>query len=153
MSTLSTPKTDAIAAYNKADEAGKTMLRELFGKEAFTLEITERVKTFEDACEVLGIDFVDFEEDETADEIAYRQLKIVCQALNEGWKPDWSDSQESKYYPWFNMDQSDSGFSYYYYGCISSISLVGSRLCFKSSKLAEYAGKQFLTIYKAFLTL
>jgi hypothetical protein len=119
--------------------------------------IKERIKDFSDVLEVLGIDADDFEEVNEGleeDEIAYRQIKLIVKALNEGWNPDWSNSNETKYFPWFRMGSSSgSGFSYG--GCDHwvTLSYVGSRLCFKSRDLAEYAGKQFTEIYKNYMTI
>ena len=52
-------KENVIAAYNSAKESGDdrtcTMLEQLFGIETFrTIDIKERIKTFEDACAALG---------------------------------------------------------------------------------------------------
>ena len=87
----------------------------------------------------------------TEDEIAYRILKILTIVLNEGWTPNWSDFNESKYYPCFEMGGS-SGFRFD--DCVSwlSFSDVGSRFCFKSAKLAQHAGKHFTEVYKQFMT-
>ena len=111
---------------------------------------TQNIKSFEDACIVLnkqpesllpaGLQPCD---------IAFIKLRIIAEALNEGWQPDWSNYREYKYYPWFNMD---NGFSFYVYVYNSANSNVGSRLCFKSSDLAEYAGKTFTDLYKDMLT-
>ena len=119
--------------------------------------IKERIKTFSDVLKHLGIDEDDFNEENEgldADEIAYRKLKLIVKALNEGWVPDWSNSNETKYFPWFRMGSS-SGSGFAFDGCDSWITLssVGSRLCFKSRELAEYAGKQFTEIYKEFMTI
>lgn len=70
-------------------------------------DIRERVKTYADACEVLGI----AEMDEKAfkacgfrpDEIARRKLETITEALNEGWRPDWNNTNEYKYFPWFRI--------------------------------------------------
>jgi hypothetical protein len=75
---------------------------------------------------------------------------VICRVLNEGWSPDWNNSSEYKYYPWFKM--SGLGLSYDGYGFTHSDTYVGSSPCFKSSELAEYAGKQFISIYKDFLS-
>lgn len=83
---------------------------------------------------------------------AYRILKMLAEVLNEGWKPDWNNHNEAKYYPWFEMGGS-SGFRFYDFGFWSSLSHVGSRLCYKSSELAEYAGKQFEPVYKQFMII
>lgn len=68
--------------------------------------ITERVKTFEDACQILGIDAEAIQEQwENAgltmiDEIAYQKLRIITAALNEGWEPDFTNPDEYRYYPY-----------------------------------------------------
>jgi len=48
---------------------------------------------------------------------------------------------------------SGSGLAYDGYGTRVSDTSVGSRLCFKSSELAEYAGRQFQDIYKEFMII
>ena len=124
-------------------------------------DIKERIKTFEDVLEYHNYkrDIAEFELEctkraYTKDEIAYRKIKLIAEALNEGWTPDWSNSNERKYLPYFNMGSpSGSGFSYDGYVRWHAHSAVGSRLCFKSRELAEYAGNQFEDIYKEFLTL
>ncbi|MCQ9638646.1 hypothetical protein MP478_04530 [Chryseobacterium sp. WG14] len=119
--------------------------------------ILEVIKTFSDVLDYLGIDEDEFNENNdelTQDEIAYRQIKLIVKALNEGWVPDWQNSNQTKYFPWFKMGSSSgSGFSYDDYDGWDTDSAVGSRLCFKSRELAEYAGKQFTEIYKKYMTI
>lgn len=108
---------EVINAYKNTDESGKGLLEGLFGVELFKpKDIRERVKTYEDACEVLGIKPGDFgsmrfiDADGAMkpnsvlkfmpDEIAYFKLKVITKALNEGWKPKF-DGNEVRYYPWF----------------------------------------------------
>ena len=71
-------------------------------------EITNKIKTFEDACEVLGKDHEDvalFRDLSTlpkplpTDLMAYIKLRIVCLALNEGWQPKFTQD-EVRYWPW-----------------------------------------------------
>lgn len=68
--------------------------------------ITERVKTFEDACQILGIDAEAIQEQwesaglDMIDEIAYQKLRIITAALNEGWEPDFTNPNEYRYYPY-----------------------------------------------------
>ncbi|ODS87271.1 MAG: hypothetical protein ABS44_11685 [Chryseobacterium sp. SCN 40-13] len=120
-------------------------------------DIKQRIKTFADVLNYFGIDEDDFEDgNETLepDEVAYRKVKLIVNALNEEWKPDWTNSSQTKYFPWFKMGSSSgSGFSFHDYDNWLSNSTVGSRLCFKSRELAEYAGKQFTEIYKEFMTI
>lgn len=152
MQTLQIDKANARKLFPKASEEFKQMLIDTFGENFFKQKITDRVKSFEDACEVLGLDACDtLDLHDTIDEAAYKKLKVIAAALNEGWKPDWSNSNQYKWYPYFKM--SGFGFSAAYFDSGSSGTSVGSRLCFKSDELAEYAGKQFLSIYQDFLTL
>jgi hypothetical protein len=148
METLQTKKEKAIDAYKKGSESERKLLENMFGAETFRdANIMDQVKTFEDACKVLGVrpgEVINGTED--TDEAAYKKIKVIVRALNEGWKPDWTNDDEYKYYPWFNLS-SGSGLSYGDYVDRYSISSVGSRLCFKSSELAEYAGKQFIDLY------
>jgi hypothetical protein len=118
-------------------------------------KITDRIKTFEDAAQCIDpIEFVITcrRNGDAPDEIAYKKLKIICRALNEGWTPDWSDSSQPKYFPWFKYN-SGFGFSITLCDYWYSATTVGSRLCFHSAELAEYAGKQFQKEYNEFLSL
>ena len=113
-------------------------------------DITKRVKTYADACAVLGIEPMNetvlAKLGFTNDEIAYR---------NEGWRPDWANSNEYKYWPWFVYNPASAGFS-----CAntdnaasSTNAHVGSRLCYKTRELATYAGRQFEGLYNDFLLI
>lgn len=155
MENLTITKESAIKAYEAAGKNEKKLLENLLGKDVFApKEVTERIKSFLDVLADMGITHEEWQSScagLTSDEIAYRQLVLIAQSLNEGWVPDWGNSNEYKYYPWFNMGGSaGSSFSFYDFVSDSSRSLVGSRLCYKSRKLAEYAAKQFIEIYKQF---
>ena len=124
--------------YTNASVDFKLILEDTFGKEYFAQKITDRVKTFENACEVLGID------------VAHKQLKVIARALNEGWEPNWDDGNQRKWYPRFSHNQ--PGFRLLAVDYVYAGTTVGSRLVFKSEELARYAATQFLDIYKEFHT-
>lgn len=154
METLEIKKDDAIKAHEKAKKSGKNLLENLFGKKTFLKEVTERIKTIEDVLEDnnttqsdIHLMFANVPEHLKAQHIA----ELLCKSLNEGWESDWDNSNEYKYYPWFKIGS--SGFRYYYYGHWHSDSNVSSRLCFKTSKLAVYAGEQFTDLYKQFMII
>lgn len=155
--TLTVPKDKVLEAYSKAKSPRKVMLENLFGIKTFQPEIKERIKTFDDVLSELQIiprDFAQQCEGLSKDEVAYRKIKLIVQAFNEGWTPDWTNGQWDKYYPWFKMGSpSGGGFSFIGYDNWDSTSIVGSRLCFKSADLAKHAGQLFESIYKDFLTL
>lgn len=71
-------------------------------------DITESIKTFEDACAELGNEhpfvksyekYVNIASNEEDDVIAYLKLRIIVAALNEGWKPKFT-KDEWRWYPW-----------------------------------------------------
>ncbi len=165
--TLTIEKKNAIRAYNEADDKGKKLLTDLLGEKAVTPDkITDVVKTFEDACAALGLEpgmILPFMHgDALADDIvsiqAFAKLTVIARALNEGWQPDWNNSTQAKYYPYFKYNGGGSGssgfgLSDYGYVCDGTYTGLGSRLVFKSAELATYAGTQFTDIYNDFLTI
>lgn len=118
----------------------------------------ENIKTYEDACAHLQLDPTSLPDFSSAPEnhrkalLAHYKLVIINQALNNGWKPDWSNTDERKWYPWFVM-KAGFGFSSPAYVTWFSRTGVGSRLCFQTEALAEYAGKTFESLYQEYFTL
>ena len=175
-------------AYKHASEEQKALLEYMFGKDMFQpQDIKERVKTFDDACEELGEDhqyvkayreWMRISYAECKDITAYLKLRIICAALNDGWKPTFSDG-ECRYYPWFyiynqneyeklNKDEKkkchvvgrSSCDAYAFGGVVCSYKGVwqllsgtfsSSRLVFKTRELAEYCEKQFIDIWDDYL--
>lgn len=110
-----------------------------------SVDMTSKVKTFEDACEVLGRSS-ELPKPLKNHEIAYIKLTTIVEALNGGWKPNWDDDNEQKWFPYFRI--TPFGFDGTCYGHCSTYSATVSRLCFKTKGLAEYAGKQFTDLYE-----
>ena len=139
--------------------------------------VMERVKTFKDACNELGIEHDKWVQDKKdlgleADVIAYLKLRIIAAALNEGWKPQFT-TDEYRYFPWFylytqseidemseeeksrvvyrsNSNASANGggaYAHTNYDSSNTYTSIGSRLAFKTRELAEYAGRQFVEIW------
>ena len=152
METLKIDKKKARKLFPSASKEFKEMLIDTFGHEYFSDDVTKQVESFDDACELIGIipESVINAKD-SKDEIAYKKLKIISRALNGDWEADFDNSNQQKWFPWFKGGASGSGFSYSTYGYSRTYPDLGSRLCFKSEKLADYAGKQFTQIYKDFL--
>jgi len=159
MSTLEIKKTDAVTAHSNTNRKGRKLLEDLFGIKTFQKKVTDCIKTIEDVLEDNGIS-----EDEHLQKKntllniinmphLYWQwiAELLCKSLNEGWVPDWDNSNERKYTPWFKMGS--GGFRYHDYVSWGTYSIVGSRLCLKSSDLAEYAGTQFTEVYENFISI
>lgn len=169
---------------------GKTVL--VMVDEKDNRPVSERIKTFEDACNELGEDhpmvsvydaLVTRANGEQSlaewmgkDVVAFLKLRIITEALNEGWHPKFTED-EYRYYPWFyiytkeeydNFSEEEkrrcvgraSGNAYAYGGLVcasasyaSSYSRTsyGARLAFSNRDLAEYAGRQFIDIWADFV--
>ncbi len=143
------------------EDEGNGSIFDYFYKEEDYEEITDRVKTYEDACKVLGVEPINEQNAKAqgfrSDEIARRKLETIAAALNEGWKPDWNNTDQYKYYPYFyiqeNAKGASAGPSYASTSdtASSATATFGSRLCFYASRLARYAGNQFTDLYEQIL--
>lgn len=150
---LKLKRSEVKRLHKESTEWGQKVLEESAGEEFFKKRNFDDIKTFEDACEELGIDPETVtQENDTPDEVAYKKLKIVVAAINQGWVPDWDNKSQYKYWPWFNLS-SGSGFSSSDSVCYCTLTGVGSRLCFESEAKSNYAAKQFSELYKQFLTI
>lgn len=160
MKTLQIDEKKAKGLYENASPEFQAMLEDTFGKKFFK-SIQDRIKSYEDACRELGLDLdpedlpeVDnCEPEDQASIIAFYKLTIIARALNEGWKPNWKDSSEYKWFPWFkvNRDAAGVGCSNTTYAATDASAFVGSRLCCKSDELATYFGKQFENLWSEYL--
>ena len=122
-----------------------------------------KIKSFEDACQLLNIDPAHLPEVSMLPErhrlsiVAYYRIIIITEALNlnsdgSKWIPNWKDTNERKWFPWFYLG---SGFDFSYTDCDLWLTdaYVGSRLCFKSEELAKYAANTFLNEFKNYIVL
>ena len=137
----------------------KKQLETEFDKQLLKEFDYRNIKTFEDACERLGLDpnnlpdTSHLEFDLAKPIIAHYKLIIIFKAVNNGWIPDWTNSNEYKYYPWFEVVSSGSGLSCCGYDNSSTSTFVGSRLCTDKSEKAEFLSKQFKDLYEDYLLL
>ena len=149
-------------------------------------DVTKRIKTFDDAIRELGDRHPLVEQYHIVkgsfkgtggieDLEAYLKLRIITEALNEGWKPQFTKG-ERRWYFWYDLltkEQYDKlsaedksrvlgrggNNANAYFGLVCALAVnassytysgYGSRLAFKSEELAAYAGKQFIDIYADF---
>jgi hypothetical protein len=121
------------------------------------MEITERIKTFEDALEITGLpnvpEFSELPEDLRAHFKAHYKLVVIAEALNEGWKVNWRNHLQEKYTPIFTVDRSNFEFRdvHTVYKSSYMSEFYPLCVCFKTEELAKYAGKQFLEIWIDFI--
>lgn len=119
-------------------------------------DVRVRIKTFEDACAELGEnhqyvrayrEWMRISYAECEDITAYMKLRVITAALNEGWEPQFAKG-ERRWYVWYKNRDGGLVYAFAVNAGSNSYSYSGVRLAFKSKELAEYAGKQFLDIYK-----
>ncbi len=129
-------------------------------KESITKFDYKTIKSFEDACKKEKVDptklpYVSMIPEEFREAIInVYKLFIIFKAINNGWIADFSNWNQYKYYPWFEIQKvSGSGFvfsnSLYFFTYTHSD--VGVRLCTDSSEKALYIAKRFEAEYKEFL--
>ncbi|MCE9538715.1 MAG: hypothetical protein K8R85_05810 [Bacteroidetes bacterium] len=158
MKTLQLNNSTARKLYPSAVTEFKEILEQSFGKDFFSQKITDRVKSFEDACLELG---------ENPDEVLpYKlpknnrqhasndnmRLDVIAEALRQGYEADWSNSNEKKWRAWFEYKSTGFGFSNSYYADSSTHATVGSRLLFPNKEISDYFGTQFIEIHNRLLT-
>ena len=181
-----------VVLYRTGGDEARKAIKEALGDEfSKTIPVTSRVQTFDDAMRELGDDHptvkawrsikygyaVSDTDPETSDIMAYATLRVITEALNEGWKPQFTEG-ERRWYAWYDFlakeeveEMSDEEkkerrvvgranynanaygglvFSVAHYVSTVSYTYCGSRLAFKNEELAEYAAKQFGDIYADF---
>lgn len=157
MKTLQISEQKARELYKSGSGELRSILEESFGKDFFSQKITDRVKTYEDACRELSMNPLDENKlmklGLTKHDIAYQKLVTIAKSLNEGWVPNVCDNSVYRWYPWFVTNGSPSSFAFCGSACDDARARAGSgsRLCFKNKELSEYCGKQFIELWKQFI--
>ena len=123
--------------FDASDPNQKNVLKRFFNN---PLSIYDKVKSFADACKLLNI---------KEDSIHKRdRILIIIKALNEGWKPDWTNHNEYKYWNYFQYDKNGVFSFSACYTYTSNTALVPSALYLKNRDLAAHAVKIGFEEYK-----
>ena len=115
-----------------------------------------KIKSYEDACKALKENplsdevFNAFPKAERANLKAYHQLTVITRAINEGWEPDWTDSEQDKYEPYCCTADAGAACAVTGSAPMGAATGIGSRLCFPDYERAAYAVKTFDALYKAY---
>lgn len=137
-------KTDALKEVSQIENRLKELRKIIEQPE----NITDRVASLEEGKNILGIKDDCFSTNKHSKRaLAFQNLCIVIEALNEGWTPDWEDSNQPKYYNYFRMK---GGFSCHYVLSYLTNSAVPSALVLKTRELAEHASKIAYQEYKEY---
>ena len=144
--------------FKDSPESLQKILISTFGAATFSINIIDHVKTFSDAYsladEATRKEY-DLQINPNLSEhiVARLKLILIAKVLRGEWEPDFSNSNQEKWFPWFKFS-AGSGFVFsvsgYYYG--RTVACVGSRLCFPTQELSDYFGKQFIELHRKHLT-
>lgn len=122
--------------FDASDSNQKNVLKRFFNN---PLSIYDKVKSFADACKLLNI---------KEDSIHKRdRILIIIKALNEGWKPNWTDHNEYKYWNYFEYNIRGV-FSFFNSNGHPNGAHLSSALYLKNKDLAAYAVKIGLKEYQ-----
>lgn len=98
----------------------------------------KKIASYEDACRVLNIQPINeevfniFPKEDQRSMLAYHKLTVITRALNNGWKPNWDDPNEWKYYPLFRYVNAGLSCAYvllgYDYVCVFRLSALLSHV-------------------------
>ena len=119
----------------------------------------KEIKSYEDACKVLGIQPISenavaaFPKEDRKSMLAYHKLTIIARAINGGWKPDWNDRTQYKYYPIFYYENAGLSSAAAASTATTAYAYIGSRLCFQTEAMSEYAAATFADLYTDFYCL
>lgn len=151
----------------KKAEKEAQRLADKYGKKVFVLESTSlitpdeinvKVDSFEAALEYLGREnnacMCGIPDKHAKAMVAMYKLITIAEAWNkaDNFIPDYDNTNQYKWFPWFQKRGTAGFVSAYTSGTASSAhAYFGSRLCFSTSERAEQFGKQFIDLWNDFL--
>ena len=122
--------------YAASDKKQLKVLKKFFVKEE---NIIDRVNSYEDACKVLNTTPV-------INIASFEKISLIIKALNEGWKPDFNNSNQNKYYNYFRFE--GTVFSYFDASFNYGNMTVPSALYLKSYELAKHCKEIAFDAYR-----
>ena len=164
-------KSNLVAAYNVAAGNVKQVLLTMFGKDAVMPDKPDysdyhNIKTMDDVFAATGCNKEEFEKklaDLPEDVQAFMLLRLIRKALNPTWIPNWADTDEYKYFPYFSIEipagvGSASYGSFLGVSCLysngvasSSRASYGGALASENREIAIWFGEHFAEIWKGYL--
>ena len=113
----------------------KTALLFVYGKRLGIL-------SFDEVCEQLGV--------ENNNHLSsFEKLKLISKVANQGWYPNWKDTNEHKYFAHF--EYKEGVFSFYGVGYNTTGVYVPSTLLCQSDDLAYFMGVYYFDLYEDYL--
>ena len=113
----------------------KTALLVVYGKRLGIL-------SFDEVCEQLGV--------ENNNHLSsFEKLKLISKVANQGWYPNWNNTNENKYFPYFEYKEGVFSFYTVYFN-LATVS-VPSALLYQSNDLAYFMGAYYFDLYEDYL--
>jgi len=136
----------AIILRKESTEKSKKLL--------YKIPLDIRIKDYSDIIDELKIkeltinDFGFLPENQRIKLFASHKIQNIVDVINEGWVPNFNDSTERKYYPYFIKKNGVWGFHFSYYRSGGSDGQVG---LYQTEEKSDFGGKKFLDIYSDYL--
>ena len=154
---LVTDSNEFLASFDSCCEAVECAIQfaESIGKEMCVMEEISTYKPVLDSYEAAKTYLGEDAKNHQKALLALEKLIVIAEAWNkqDGFVPDFDNTNQYKYYPWFKYNDKAAGFvcANAYYTATYTAAHVGSRLCFKSEERAIQFGKQFIDLWNDFL--
>lgn len=113
----------------------KTALLIVYGKKLGIL-------SFDEVCEQLGVE-------DNNQLSSFEKLKLISKVANQGWCPNWNNTDEAKYFPYF--EYKEGVFSFSVVGYARTNMTVPSALLYQSDDLAYFMGVYYFDLYEEYL--
>jgi hypothetical protein len=140
--------------YSEANDKQKKLIKKYFKLE--NLDVLSKIKDFKDILKLSNKtlkDILPYQKPTTENQVkinALAKIQLIEEIVNEGWTPNWSNSNEYKYYIWFEFKKSVGWVVYGSYDFCSDC--YGGVSFYKNKKVSDFVSKTFLKEYKEFLT-
>jgi hypothetical protein len=158
MKNVELTKADLRKIFNASNQEGKQFLQDKYGEDFLKFDWKD-IDSVEAAMNYNGTtidEILPYKNPTTPLQHWHNDLALmnqVCQAINQGWSPDWSDSDQRKWRPWFEFNASSSGFRFLGSHCdlVYTASTGGSRLMLETEEKSDYCAKQFIELWNKIL--
>jgi len=109
-------------------------------------------KAFKDACKKTGrpesIDLSSMPEDMRDQAMAQYMLMVITEAKNDGWKADWTNSDQRKWFPYFWFSPSVVRFCNSTGNYSNANAGRAARLCLKDEATSDALGTELTELYE-----
>ena len=156
MKNLKIDETKAKQLYKTASKDFKEVLHDTFGEEFFNDSLFDRIKNLDDIYEELGRtqptlkDFSFLPKEKRVKALSFIHIQAIEEVFNEGWVPNWKNTGEYKYYPYFEY-KAQGGWSLFFCYFFFYSGSDGQPAFFKSKEIVGHVIRYFMFVYKDYL--